>query len=274
MVENSNIDTPTIDAAFTYAVDTGEKIVNETLGDGDMGRRRTGVVEDKIMKVRNARLLRDTFDLETHGFVFVDHPIRMKDFFDADELRSVYYREAEELVKAQTGATRVHVFDHTLRSGDEDTRNEKLVRESVTRVHNDYTESSGPQRVRDLFPKEADSLLLKRFSIINVWKPIRVPALKEPLAICDARTIQKREMIPTDLRYTNRTGEIYSFRYSPDHRWLYFPTMQTDEAVLLKCYDSSSSGARFTAHTAVDDPNSPESAPHRQSIEVRTLAFF
>ena len=162
----------------------------------------------------------------------------------------------------------------TCENAQKDQTGNKNIQAPVRLVHNDYTESSGPQRVRDLFPKEADSLLLKRFSIINVWKPIRVPALKEPLAICDARTIQKREMIPTDLRYTNRTGEIYSFRYSPDHRWLYFPEMQTDEAILLKCYDSSSSGARFTAHTAVDDPNSPERAPHRQSIEVRTLAFF
>ena len=35
-----------IDAVFTYAIDTGEKIVNETMGPGDMSRKRTGVVEE------------------------------------------------------------------------------------------------------------------------------------------------------------------------------------------------------------------------------------
>src|SRR2546422_8091822 len=32
--------------------------------------------------------------------------------------------------------------------------------------------------------------------------------------------------------------------------------------------------ARFTAHTAFDDPTSPPDPPPRESIEVRTLAFF
>jgi hypothetical protein len=32
--------------------------------------------------------------------------------------------------------------------------------------------------------------------------------------------------------------------------------------------------ARFTAHSAFDDPTSPADAPARESIEVRTLAFF
>ena len=131
MTQATITETATIDAVFTYAVDTGEKIVNETMGDGDMGRRRTGAVEEKTMTVRDGRALRDTFDLETHGFEFVDHPTQMKDFFDTEELRAVYYKEAEELVKARTGAKHVHVFDHTLRSGDEVTRNEKAVREPV-----------------------------------------------------------------------------------------------------------------------------------------------
>ena len=209
-------ETPDIEAVLTYAVDTGEKIINETMGEGDMGRRRTGIVEERTMPIRNGRPFRDTFDLETHGFEFVDHPTAMKDFFDPDELRDVYYREAEELVKEKTGAKRVHVFDHTLRSGDEDTRNEKLVREPVTRVHNDYTEWSGPNRVRDLLPDEAEDLLTRRF-----------------------------------------------------------PRMARDEALVFKVFDSATDGrARFTAHSAFADPTSPPDAAPRESIEMRTIAFF
>jgi hypothetical protein len=50
--------------------------------------------------------------------------------------------------------------------------------------------------------------------------------------------------------------------------------MQADEALLLKCFDSDRDVARFTAHTAFDDPGAPPDTPPRQSVEVRTLAFF
>lgn len=141
-------------------------------------------------------------------------------------------------------------------------------------VHNDYTEGSGPQRVRDLLPDEAEQLLRRRFAVINVWKPIRGPVEQAPLAFCDAGSIAHEDMLPSDLVYADRTGEIYSFTWNPEHRWFYYPAMRADEALLLKCYDSDTAGARFTAHTAIDDPTSRENAATRESIEVRTLAFF
>ena len=72
----------------------------------------------------------------------------------------------------------------------------------------------------------------------------------------------------------DRTGEVYSLVFNPSHRWFYFPRMEADEAMLLKCYDSDRAGARFTAHSAFDDPTSPADSRPRESIEVRTLAFF
>ena len=75
--------------------------------------------------------------------------------------------------------------------------------------------------------------------------------------------------------YRDRVGETYSFTYNPKHRWFYFPQMQRNEALLLKCYDSKEDGrARFTAHTSFEDPTSPPDAPPRESIEVRALIFF
>ena len=96
-----------------------------------------------------------------------------------------------------------------------------------------------------------------------------------PLAVCDAASIGDGQLIATNLAYTERTGEIYSLGFSEGHRWLYYPQMRADEAMLLKCYDSETDGrARFTAHSAFRDPGAPEDAPARESIEVRTLAFF
>merc|ERR1712159_325631 len=77
-----------------------------------------------------------------------------------------------------------------------------------------------------------------------------------------------------ELRFPDRTGENYSLRASPDHRWYYYPTMTKDEALVFKVYDKKEDGPRFVFHTAFDDPSSPADAPPRKSIEVRAIAFF
>jgi hypothetical protein len=143
-------------------------------------------------------------------------------------------------------------------------------------VHNDYTAKSGPQRVRDLFgADDAEALLRKRFAIINVWQPIAGPVETAPLALTDARSIAADDLVPLDLVYPDRTGEIYNVAFGPDHRWYYVPRMERTEALLIKGYDSLADGrARFTPHTAFDDPTTPADAAPRHSIEARTLAFF
>jgi hypothetical protein len=168
----------------------------------------------------------------------------------------------------------VLVFDHNLRCRERAKQGERGIQEPVKVVHNDYTVRSGPQRVRDLLPDESDALLKNRFAVINVWRPIRGPVLDTPLAVCDAQTIARDDFVIHDLIYRDRQGEVYSVAYNPAHRWYFFPKMQPDEVMLIKCYDSDERRARFTAHCAFEDPNCPPGAPTRESIEVRTLAFF
>src|SRR2546425_2025380 len=226
------------------------------------------------MAIRDARRLDPPPSLDWEGFRLARHVTAVEDLYDEDAVKRVYYRELEALVKDVTGASRVVAFDHNLRSATRAERGESGVQGPVRYAHNDYTEQSGPQRVRDLLGAEAERLLRSRFAVINVWKPIRGPVEQAPLAVCDARTIGPEDFVPTDLRYRDRTGEVYSLRFSPTHAWFYFPRMQADEAMLLKCFDSDRSCARFTAHSAFDDPGSRADAPARESIEVRTLAFF
>ena len=227
------------------------------------GDRRTVVIED-------ARTLDPAPSLDREGFALAHHTTAVRDLRDHEAIRRAYYPEVEALVKAVTGATRVVAFDHNLRSTAKDTG----VQSPVRYAHNDYTDRSGPQRVRDLLPDDAERLLRARFAVVNVWKPICGPVAQSPLAVCDARTIAADDFVPTDLRYRDRTGEVYSLRWSPRHRWFWFPRMQADEAMLLKCYDSARDVSRYTAHSAFEEPGTPENAPPRESIEVRTLAFF
>ena len=264
-----------VEALLSYMVDTGVKPVNETKGPGGLTRIHTGKLEVHAVTIRDGRALKSEFGLEKHGFEFIDHETAAKNFFDVDELKAVYYPEIEQLVKQHTGAARVLIFDHTLRSGDENTRQAKLIREPVKSVHNDYTEWSGPQRVRDLLPAiEAEALLKNRFAIVQVWRPIRNPIQSDPLAICDARTLAPGDLIAADRKYPDRVGETYRISFNPDHRWFYFPNMRRNEALVFKVFDSKKDGARFTAHTAFVDPNTPPDAPARESIEMRALVFF
>jgi len=265
----------TIEATLNYIVNNGEKLFTETGGSGGLDRRSGGTVDSRQVVLYNGRPHVPEFALERDGFRFVRHDTKIADFFDEDEVRRVYYPEMEALVKAESGASRVVVFDHTLRTADDEMRAQRKIREVVPRVHNDYTEWSGPQRVRDLLPEEADALLSRRFAIIQVWRPIRHPVESFPLAICDARSVSFDDLVISERRYPNRVGQTYAITYNPAHKWFWFPRMRREEAIVFKVFDSLKDGrARWTAHTAFDDPTAPPNARPRESIEIRTLAFF
>jgi len=265
-----------VEAVLNYAVDAGVKPVTHTAELNSTPALRTGKYEPHRTTIYNGRLMAQVFSMEREGFVFVQHDTQVKDFYNEDELRSVYYPEIEALVKQESSASRVVIFDHTLRAQDEAIRTERKVREPNRSVHNDYTEWSGPKRVRDLLlVDQAERLLRGRFAIIQVWRPTRHPVRTNPLAIADARTLQTEELIPAQRSYPGRVGETYQISYSPEHRWFYFPAMARNEAIVFKVFDSDKSGrARFTAHTSFDDPTCPPDAPGRESIEMRALAFF
>ena len=228
----------------------------------------------RVLPIRDARALDPAPSLDREGLTLVHHETAALNLYDPDSARTVYYPEVEKLVAGVTGARRVLAFDHNVRNPQKAERGEDGAQAPVRFAHNDYTLTSGPQRVRDLLPDEAEDLLTRRFSVINVWKPIRGPVEETPLAFCDAQTMKQDDFVETSLEYADRTGEVYSLRFDPDHRWYYYPAMRADEVMLLKCYDSATGVARFTAHSAIDDPTSLEGAKPRESIEVRTLAFF
>jgi hypothetical protein len=266
-------------AHISYTADTGEKLVNETFGPNNIRRRTSGSAELHEMELVDGRRFASGLSLEVNGFELVEHRTAVKSFFDAEELKRSYYPEVEALIKARSGAARVVVFDHTLRSGSEEEREAKLLREPVLSAHNDYTEWSGPQRVREIMGDEAEKLLARRFAIIQVWRAAypdaAEPIRSNPLALADARSVAAEDLLVAERRYPHRVGQTYRLKFNPRHRWFYFPQMRRDEAIVFKVYDSEKDGrARFTPHTSFDDPATPSGAPPRQSIEARALAFF
>jgi hypothetical protein len=267
---------PRVEGILNYLAPMAEKPMNLAYDPPPGVPRSNGIPEPHVMAIHDARPVMGRLSLDGEGLAIVEHRSAVRDFYHEDELRRVYYLEAERLVAEITGAERVLVFDHTIRrrtTGGVD-RAPGTPRQPVTSVHNDYTVKSGPQRVRDLMGEEAEELLRHRFEIVNVWRPIRGPLRDAPLAICDATSVAFADFVPSDLVYRDRKGETYRVRYNPAHRWFYVPEMRAEEAVLIKCYDSAEDGtARFTAHTAFEDPTAPADVLPRESIELRTLVF-
>ncbi|MFQ5953929.1 MAG: CmcJ/NvfI family oxidoreductase [Kiloniellales bacterium] len=265
-----------VEASLVYLADTRVKPVTYNPPPRTGLPRRDGNYAPFTVRIRDGRAIAGELSLDRQGFVLARHDSAVADLYDDDEVRGVYYPEIERLVKRVTGASKVLIFDHTRRADDGGKPGARAERAPVRLVHNDYTEESGPRRVRDLLdPDEAKERLKNRFAEFNVWQPIAGPVRRSPLALADSRTIAPDDLVKVDLVYEDRTGEIYHGLYNPNHRWYYFPAMTVGEVVLIKCYDSETDGrARFSLHTGFDDPATPVGAPTRESIETRAFAFF
>ena len=225
------------------------------------------------VKITNGR--GQNFNIDREGFELVAQPSAVSDFYDDLLISEIYEAEVNELVKSATGADHVHIFDHTRRAATDNLRKAVASREPASVIHNDYTDFSARQRLRDLLPDQAEARLQKRFAIVNVWRSIAGVIETFPMAFCDATSVAIDDLVPVKRLSNDRIGEIQYALYNPTHRWFYFPEMKMDEAVLIKTYDSAMDGkARFTIHSAFDDPSAADDAAPRQSIETRCFIFF
>ena len=264
-------------AVLNYTRNTGARPVNYTFDPPAGVPRYGGEVDARTVTIHNARGA-DGFGLDISGFELISHHSTLSEWVlyqDPERVKAVVYPEVQAALKARTGADKVLIFDHTLRDSDAQPGRATL-REPVRRVHDDQTFGSAPGRVtRHLSQEEAARRLSKRFAIVNFWRPIGGPVLQAPLAVCDARSIERDDLLPSDLVYPDWTGETYAFAFNERHRWYWHPRQTSTEAVLLKIFDSATDGrARLTAHTAFDDPTGSADAPPRRSIELRSLIFW
>jgi len=270
------LDLDHVEAPLNYLAADSEKPFVYTAAPPPGMPQRSGRFEPKVVTIRDGRRLQRRLSLDKEGFALARQPTAVRDFYDDAEVRRVYYPEIERYVRTLLSAEKVVIFDHTVRNTAPEQQAARRVREPAASVHNDYTDKSAPQRVRDLLdPEEAEARLRRRYVELNVWRPIDGPVEAWPLAVCDAASVDRRDLVASERRYPDRVGEIYAVTYSPRHRWFYFPRMERDEVLLIKCFDSATDGrARLAVHTAFEDPTTPADAPPRESIEMRMFAFF
>ena len=290
--------------------------------DGSDSAFEGAVLDECVMEVASARDLSggDHPTLAHSGFELRAEPLSDTDldFFHNHSVVSRYYPECEHIIQDATGAAVVRAFDHNVRSaaGKESQRRiegGQTVQGPAHLVHGDYTLTSAPQRLRDLTKppgsndtlrdvlgadralldsdQVAEALASGRFAIINLWRNIVAePVVTDPLALCDAHTVEPRDLVVFEIHYADRVGENYFAKHSPQHRWYFYPELTRAEALLIKQWDSAgamarSSGARadasdakapctFSFHSAFRDPATPPDAPDRWSIEVRCAVIY
>lgn len=215
------------------------------------------------------------FGQHPSGFDLLEFETRVGDFLDQGQIESVYEAEIVEFLKRVTGAYRVHIFDHTVRASDAELREQKNVREPATLVHNDYTSNSGFVCLREQLGDEADELARGRFQIINVWRPLTDPVEDYPLALVDARSLGVDQLVDTERRAPNHTGEIQLALHDPQQNWFYYSAMRPNEVLLFKTFDSIDGGRQpCSIHTAIHLADAPADAKPRESVETRAFVFY
>jgi len=230
------------------------------------------------VSVTNARAFDDELDLDKQGFRLEAQATQVTDFYDDAQLGG-YETEVKQLLRQATGASEIIIFDHTRRSSSASVRSAQKIREASTVIHNDYSDGSGHVRLQDYLKTTTKvhehDLKNRDFAIINVWRSIKGTIVNHPLAMCVATSVPEADLVAVKREGNGRIGELQLMLHGVNHQWCYFPHMTISEALIFKTFDSRKDGrTRFTAHTSIEDPNAPDDAPARESIETRCFVFF
>lgn len=266
---------------------------NSALSEHEIRKARRGETSPHILRlpvrIRNIQDHLSDFSLAFQGFT-IDHlASKMLDWNDEAELKSVYFPEVSELLEKETGAKYVFSYEHHVRTGNLE---EALAVESsglvdingpVRRVHIDESPASAVNEYNYYMkPNDPGNEHLKDrpFGIYNLWKPLAT-IRKDPLCLCDVRTIQDEDLHATKVTVPN-VGEIENFSIRPPreegaHEFVYVRGQRPEQALVFRIYDGRVDGqgkrSNGVAHSSFVDPGTEGEAP-RRSVEVRSFCVF
>jgi hypothetical protein len=211
--------------------------------------------------------------LETHGFTCVAHESAVADFNESYDWMPTYTRELADLIKRMTGAPEVVVracgLGSTRMSGGNGT---------VSFCHNDYTAASVGRHIAEIDPARAEERLSKRFAIYNMWRLVSPPPQSKPIAICDSTSVAIADLVPGMTHWGPPDEEVYHqnslFRYSPKHRWYYYPRLTRDQILIWAGFDSDPRFPSIVPHAAFDNPDCTDPSAYRTAVHGRAYAFF
>ena len=231
--------------------------------------------ESKKVLIKDLRLLKP-FTLEENGFILKNFAINL-DEKDINNNYRQYRRDLSTLLSSFMSFKHIEIFDITRRSNKKKGAfNKDGNRQPAERAHVDYTIDSGPKRAEEILIKKYPQYKKYRILQLNVWKPISDEVLSSPLAIADARSIKKKDLIATDQIFPDRVGEIYHLAYNKGQRWYWVSKMKKNEFLIFKGWDSLNSKniIRFTPHTSFDLKKQNIEKFPRESVEARVFLII
>jgi hypothetical protein len=216
--------------------------------------------------------------LDEAGFTLLPHQSSVADFTDRAAVEAVHRGEIVELVSGLCGADLVLVNSPgVLRFSEKSAKSGALDNSRPARfAHVDISDATAEAFAQRAAPP---GRRLARFVHFNVWRAISSPPQDVPLAVCDARSVAARDLMPADAIFDTPGKPEWSFEglvlaHSPSHRWHWFSDMGREEALVFKTHDSDPSCAHCVPHVAFDDPNCSPDAPPRASLEMRAIALW
>lgn len=235
-------------------------------------------------RVLDARPFRSSHSLFENGFVLADHPLgpteRPQNWYDKEHVRGCYHPAARALVKRLLPQhVQVVSLDHIARN-----EADPAFLGAHHLVHNDFTEAVLPGLAK-IAPgsKFVARMPQHRVMILNIWRPTQPgPLRRNPLAVCDRRTISRDDLHSTVLSdYGTQENPIaggfaiFTAEFRERHQWHYFSDLTWDEAMVFVTFDSHPPGGVFvpTMHTAVSLPGQ-EREPPRESCEIRCMVLL
>jgi hypothetical protein len=253
-----------VEAVIAYAARTGERPRYHA---NDHSRDRVPL-DLRMMALTDGRV--DPPSLEDEGFALVAHT--------ANALSPAYRHAVINLIKARAGADIVVVnAPGVIRFSERSKQAGSLNNSMPARfAHVDISDSTAAQFSTNAAP-QGD--VVRRSAHFNIWRVLSAPPQDVPLAVCDARSWMARDLIPADAIFDEPDKPEWSFEglvvaHNPAHRWVWFPEMTADEALIFKTHDSDPSAPHCVPHVAFDNPACPADAPARQSIEMRAIAYW
>ncbi len=295
--DNSDLKTREVRSTMLYVTDE-IKVNRRFVWPGH--ELNTGINKPYDVTVRDGRELEDSFNLDIQGFQLAKHTSSVTDFYDNKQIVEVYAKEIADLVKQQTGADLVTTTNWMVRTSRDlsDTKVEVKgythnggIQPVAGEVHVDTNQRSSEANARKVYARDfPDQPPYKRCIVMSNWRTFSPPPQDWPLAVCDYRSLSPDEGIPNTLVVTEREPSKEEqfkiieneedmirasiFQFNPNHRWWYFSNMQADEVLMFKFFDSDQRRAWRVPHTAFFDPSFGSQANTRESIEVRTVAYF
>jgi hypothetical protein len=237
-------------------------------------------LDSRTVAITDARDLVDPPTLSREGFALVTHATAVSDFRDIAEVERIYPDETRRLIQDLTGADVVVISGPPiLRFGERSQEAGSRDNSRAARlVHIDTSDATAAQFAQRVAPSDA-SRRIRRVAQHNIWRTFSAPPQDVPLAVCDARSITREDLVPADANFDRDGKIVLSFealllRYASAHRWMFFRDMTRDEALVFKRHDTDPSEPHFVPHSAFTDQRVPAGTEPRASVEIRTIAYW